>query len=106
MPQARVLAVPPASSARPPALAAPGSREDLRARETSGLHGQLEGLLAGLRLDIAWLDRCLAEQASTAGNDDAARTLRLEMRIRCDGMGDQLDQVTAHLDRIVGQLRQ
>ena len=66
------------------------------------LHGELDELLTGLRQDVVWLDRCLAEQAG--GSEDEVRTLRMQMRIRCDGMGDQLARVAGHLERIVAGL--
>jgi hypothetical protein len=77
-------------------LATPGER----ARRMSGVPGELDALLTTLRQDVAWLDRCLAEQA--AGSADEVRTLRMEMRIRCDAMEMELARVAAHLEQIAG----
>lgn len=80
-----------------------GAREEERARLAKEIHAQIDSLLIGLRMDLAWLDRCLAEQAGS--NGEAVRTMRMQMRIRCDTMDDQLEQVAASLERIVGGLR-
>ena len=71
-----------------------------RARRIPGVQGELDALLASLRQDVAWLDRCLAEQAS--GSADEVRTLRMQMRIRCDAMEMELARVAAHLEQIAG----
>ncbi|QHI98354.1 hypothetical protein GT347_10325 [Xylophilus rhododendri] len=82
------------------ANAVQGARQDERERLGREIHAHLDSLLVGLRMDLAWLDRSLAEQAGSSA--DAAQTLRMQMRIRCDGMADQLDRVASQLERIVG----
>jgi len=72
--------------------------------EAQDLQAEIDGLLVGLRLDLAWLDRCLAEQAGSPGGSEEARHQRLQMRIRCDGMGDQLDRVAATFHRVVADM--
>jgi integrase len=56
-------------------------------------------LMVGLRLDLGWLDQRLADQAGSSA--DAVHTLRMEMRMRCDEMGEQIDRAMQRLERIV-----
>jgi hypothetical protein len=58
-------------------------------------------LLVDLRLELAWLDQRLADQAASSG--DAVHTLRMEMRMRCDSMAEQLDRAVHQLERMAGE---
>lgn len=58
-------------------------------------------LLVDLRLELAWLDQRLAEQAASSG--DAVHTLRMEMRMRCDSMAEQIDRAVHRLERMAGE---
>ena len=63
------------------------------------LRNEFGSLLVGLRLDLAWLDQRLAEQAGSS--EDTVHTLRMEMRMRCDEMGEQIDRAMQGLERMV-----
>lgn len=58
-------------------------------------------LLVDLKLELAWLDQRLAEQAASSG--DAVHTLRMEMRMRCDSMAEQIDRAVHQLERMAGE---
>ena len=63
------------------------------------LQDEFGKLMVGLRVDLGWLDQRLADQAGSSG--DAVHTLRMEMRMRCDEMGEQIDRAMQRLDRIL-----
>ncbi len=79
------------------------SREAERARLARDIADQLGSLLVSLRMDIAWIDQRLAEQAGSA--PDMVQAMRLQMRIRCDGMDDVLERAVENLGRIVSDLQ-
>lgn len=88
---------PQISFARPlPQSRTPPSVE--AARTAVELRDGFGTLLVDLRLELAWLDRRLAEQAASSG--DAVHTLRMEMRMRCDSMAEQIDRAVHRLERM------
>jgi len=70
-------------------------------RVAAELRESLGSLLVDLRLELAWLDQRLAEQAASSG--DAVHTLRMEMRMRCDSMAEQIDRAVQQLERMAGE---
>ncbi|MCZ2497231.1 hypothetical protein GN316_10705 [Xylophilus sp. Kf1] len=82
-----------------PTLQAPPSLRP--AQMAVELRDAFGSLLVDLRLELAWLDQRLAEQAASSG--DAVHTLRMEMRMRCDGMAEQIDRAVHRLERMAGE---
>lgn len=77
-------------------------REEERTRIAREVHDELGSLLVALKMDVAWLDKRLAEQQYTSA---PAQALGDSMRNKCHNMGRLIETAVDNVGRIITDLR-
>jgi PAS domain S-box-containing protein len=78
-------------------------REEERTRIAREVHDELGSLLVALKMDVAWLDKRLSEQA--AREPAAAQEMRERLRCKCRNMGRLIESAVDNVGRIITDLR-
>ncbi|WP_295851508.1 PAS domain S-box protein [uncultured Xylophilus sp.] len=78
-------------------------REEERTRIAREVHDELGSLLVALKMDVAWLDKRLAELPAPAAGSQ--QDLRPAMRHKCAGMTTLIEGAVDNVGRIITDLR-
>jgi PAS domain S-box-containing protein len=78
-------------------------REEERTRIAREVHDELGSLLVALKMDVNWMDKRLSEQ--TQRSPEGAKTMRENMRYKCQNMSRLIESAVDNVGRIITDLR-